>query len=299
MTEQDNLTYARVLVTGAGGNIGRATTQGLVDAGIPVTAIDREYPEGSPADRVLTGDVCDVATVADALEGCDGVVHLAAIPTPHHDPPYEVFRLNVNSTFNVLSQAAERGILRAVQASSINAVGVIMNEHDVLPAYFPIDESMPTDIADAYSLSKQTAESIADMVWRKWGMSVLSLRFPLTQPAAALRAAAKRAAENPLDAVREGWAYLDVRDAVRVIQAGLMTPFDGPPACLVAARGTLLDRDTADLLAEYAPEVEVRGELSGRATLIDTSRLEGLLGFEPAFNLYDGTMAPEFDDAQP
>lgn len=49
----------RVLVTGAGGMIGRAVVDELVAQGIGVTALDRVEADGLPADRMLIGDVGD------------------------------------------------------------------------------------------------------------------------------------------------------------------------------------------------------------------------------------------------
>ena len=59
----------RVLVTGADGSIGRATTERLVERGISVTALSLEFDAASPADRVVVGDARDEEVVARALEG--------------------------------------------------------------------------------------------------------------------------------------------------------------------------------------------------------------------------------------
>ena len=72
-----------------------------------------------------------------------------------------MYATNTTATWAVLSLAGEQGVRRAVLASSINAFGVPMNPHDVHPAYYPLDEDVPADVADAYSLSKQADEAAA------------------------------------------------------------------------------------------------------------------------------------------
>ncbi|WP_286346197.1 NAD-dependent epimerase/dehydratase family protein [Frondihabitans sucicola] len=169
MTTNSNRAPRRVLVTGAAGEIGTAATAELVEHGIAVTALSLAGPFPPGADRIVVGDATSPTDVAEALDGVDGVVHLAAIPHPTLGTPLEVYRTNVTATFNVLSSAGALGVPRAVIASSINAFGVPMNAHGPMPAYFPLDEELPVDLEDAYSLSKHSDESTSRMAWRRWG----------------------------------------------------------------------------------------------------------------------------------
>lgn len=276
----------RVLVTGAAGRIGRAVTELLTAHGVLVTALSLEYPEGFTADRVVTADAMDERAVTAALEDVDAVVHLAAIAHRDLGTPREVYVTNVTSTFTVLASAAERGVSRAVIASSINAFGVPMNPHQVLPAYFPIDESIPADVGDWYSLSKSADELTAAMVARRWGMAVVSLRFPRVDSEPALRAAARRTAERPQEAVREGWSYLDLRDAAEAVRLALVAPLAGSVIVGLSAEDTLLAEPTVTLLERFAPRVPRRSPMSGRQSLIDTKRAFDLLGFTPRHSVH-------------
>ncbi|MDQ1589017.1 MAG: hypothetical protein QOJ77_2182 [Microbacteriaceae bacterium] len=278
---------AHVLVTGAAGRIGRAATELLMNRGIRVTALTLQNDPPIRADRVLVGDATDPDAVTEALEGVDAVVHLAAIPHRDAGKPYDVYRTNVTSTFNVLSQAGEHGIRRAVIASSINAFGVPMNHHEVAPAYFPIDEQIPADIDDWYSLSKQSDELTAQMVARRWGVDVAALRFPIVESAAALLRISERAELDPATRMREGWSYLDLRDAAEVIYRSLVAEWTGAVVVGLSAADTLVTRPTAELVREYAPGVEVHGQLAGREPLIDTSRARDILGFTPKYSVHD------------
>ena len=243
----------RVLVTGADGKIGRATVGALVDEGVAVTALSTDWRRPSVADRVVTGDATIEADVAEALVDVDAVVHLAAIAHRDLAPPYEVYRTNTDATFNVLAQAGALGIRRGVIASSINAFGVPMNHHDVVPAYFPIDEDIPVLLDDWYSLSKRSDELTAQMVASRWGMSVVAIRYPHVNTADGLRQYARETPQAHL--MREGWSYLDLRDAVRVVFAALTARVDGALVVAVAAHDTLVDTDAEALLQEYGKSV--------------------------------------------
>lgn len=276
----------RVLVTGADGAIGRAVTERLVELGVGVTALSLGFEHPSAADRVIAADARDEDAVARALADVDAVVHLAAIPHPSLGTPAAVFGTNVVATFTVLAEAAERGIRRAVIASSINAFGVPMNSHPVQPAYFPVDEDIPVDIADAYSLSKNSDEATARMVWRRWGTDVVCLRFPLIKDRVDLERIAREIGGDPGTMAREGWAYLDLRDGVRAIECALTAPLHGPHVVGLSADDVLPDIPAPELLRRFAPDVPVRRPIGERGPLIDTTRARELLGFEPAYSIH-------------
>jgi nucleoside-diphosphate-sugar epimerase len=273
---------ARVLVTGAGGIIGRRTVQWLLSQDIAVTALSNAPIAGpSPGSRSVVGNTTSETDVAAALAGCDAVVHLAALAHPSLGTPYEVYGNNVASTFNVLAQAAARGITRVVLAGSINAAGIGMNPHGPLPAYFPLDEQLPDDIADAYSLSKRVDELSAAMAARTWGTDVVTLRFPLVKSLDTLREVQRAVIVDPVSMVRTGWAYLTDTDAARAIHSSLRVPLRGAHVIGLSAADTLLPEPTESLLKSYAARVERRRPFPGNAALVDTGRAEALLGFHP------------------
>ena len=282
MTSSSGLAGRTVLVTGAEGRIGSATCAHLTALGASVTALSlpREDAAEVAADRVLHGDTRDDDTVREALEGVELVVHLAAIPSPDLADWTTVFSTNVVSTFTVLAHAGERGVRRAVIASSINAYGGPYNSHAVLPAYLPLDERMPADLDDPYSLSKVTDENTASMASRHWGTAVTALRFPLTAAQDDLLQYAAQAVADPGDRVREGWSYLDVRDAARAVELALLSSTPGAHPVFVAARTTLSPYPTEDLLDRYAPGVPRLRRFVGREVPIDLTAARTLLGFQ-------------------
>jgi nucleoside-diphosphate-sugar epimerase len=282
----------RILVTGAGGTIGRRVVEQLLGAGSDVIAltVDDAYRAPEPADTVIA-DAADEEAVSATLRGCDAVVHLAALAHPSLGSPREVFTNNVVSTFTVLCAAAALGIRRAVIASSINAYGVPFNPHAPLPAYFPLDERLPVDIADAYSLSKRVDEQSAMMAARAWAIDVVAFRFPLVKEADELLAVAADVARAPETMMRTGWAYLTVQDAARAVDAALRAPVHGAHVVGLSAVDTLLARPTEELLDGYAAGVPRRRRFSGRAALIDTGRARDLLGLAPGRSIHPGAQA--------
>ena len=72
------------------------------------------------------------------MPGIEAVVHLAAIPSPVHATPDQVFGTNVVSTHTVFSAAARLGLRRVVWASSETTLGL---PFDRPPDYAPVDEA--------------------------------------------------------------------------------------------------------------------------------------------------------------
>ncbi|KQQ08904.1 hypothetical protein ASF46_13090 [Rathayibacter sp. Leaf296] len=279
-----------MLVTGADGRIGRALTEQLLQSGFAVTALSRIWSAPSPADRVLAGDAGDESLVADALSGVAAVAHLAAIPHPSIDTPRAVFVGNTAATFTVLDQAGEAGLERAVIASSINAFGVPMNHHDVAPAYYPLDEQSPVAHDDAYSLSKWVDEQSARWAHSRYGIDVVALRLPLVRDLDTVRVFAAEAERDPSEFARlsrEGWAYLDLADAVDAFLRALTAPLSGAHTLLVAASDTLSREGTEDLLDRYAPSVPRLRRFEGGEGLVDTSNARRVLGWSPAGSIHE------------
>jgi nucleoside-diphosphate-sugar epimerase len=280
-----SLSGRRVLVTGAAGRIGSVTTRHLTELGALVTAFTNVEDDELKADRIVVGDTRSEQDVAAALEGVDAVVHLAALAHPGAGTPYDVYTINVVSTFNVLAQAGALGIKRAVVASSINAIGVPFNPDDIRPAYYPLDEKIPSDVADWYSLSKQNDENTCRMAWRRWGIEVVAFRFPHVNTAEILQRQAEGYGEKPAGGVREGWAYLDTRDAAYAIELGLTATLSGAHTFFVAAGRTNAPYETEALLDAFAPGVPRLRRFIGREVPIDLTAARTVLGFSARHEL--------------
>jgi len=115
----------KALVTGATGFLGGAVVRRCLDRGIAVRALARD-PEAArrrfpPSVEVVRGDLTTPQAVIAALDGCDALLHLAALVK--RKAPKALFDLvNVQATESLLGTAVARGI-RAVYTSSFFALG--------------------------------------------------------------------------------------------------------------------------------------------------------------------------------
>ena len=89
------------------------------------------------ADLTRSGDVYQ------ALQGADGVIHLAAWQAPGMTPDTETFANNVSATYNVLKAASDLGVRHVVLASSIAAYGFIYARHLAPPGVFAARRGVP------------------------------------------------------------------------------------------------------------------------------------------------------------
>lgn len=269
----------RILVTGAAGRLGRATIALLATNGVETVGLDLVTAQDTGAGRFVTGPVDDPEAVRDAIGGCDAVIHLAAIPAPTLGTPEEVFGRNSLATFTVLNTAGRAGIGRAVIASSQSIFGLAFAPVPLAPAYLPLDDALPLQVADPYALSKQADEATGAMAARRYGMTVVALRYPLLGSADRLPTIAERYRDDPASGARSFWAYLDHRDAARAAWLGLHRPLVGYHMFHVAAPETLAARPTDELLDRFYPGVPRHRPLLGQTVPIDLGPAEGLLGF--------------------
>jgi NAD(P)-dependent dehydrogenase (short-subunit alcohol dehydrogenase family) len=172
-----------ILLTGGSGSVGKAIIERLVQHGYGVRVIGRRPGLTFAGAEYRVCDVNDYPALREAVRGCGAVVHLAAIANPGFGLPQEIFRVNCSGSFNVFQAAAEEGIRRIVQASSINATGQFFGLKPAPLHYLPIDEAHPVFSTDAYSFSKNIIESIGEFFWQREGISSLALRLPWVAPA--------------------------------------------------------------------------------------------------------------------
>ena len=267
----------RIAVTGAAGRIGRLTTELALVQGHSVVAIDR--PGGTPVEdqrvRPINLDVADYAELHRAVEGCDALVHLAAYPSPHRRPDYEVHDNNVTGSYHALSVAASLGISRVCLASSINAIGGAYSRNPRYD-YFPVDELHPTYNEDPYSLSKWISEAQADSFARRYEtMTICSLRFHWVVPE---RSAAVTGDDSEI-ARRQLWGYTNYDAAARACLLSLTADLTGHEVFYIVAPDTAIDAESGELARRHFPDTPVTGDLSGTKGFFDCRKATKLLGW--------------------
>ena len=302
----------RVLVTGADGFIGSHVTEALIRAGYSVRAfvlynsfnswgwLDKCASDVRGQFEVFAGDIRDPHGVRTAMEGCDAVLHLAAliaIPYSYHSPDTYV-DTNIKGTLNVLQAARSCGVQRVVHTSTSEVYGTA--------AFVPITEDHPLSGQSPYSASKIGADQIAFSFYSSFDTPVMILRpFNTYGPRQSARAViptvitqiANGRHRIQLGAVTPTRDFSFVADttagflaALRVTQVvgdviNIGSGFEisiGDTAMLIAdIMGVELEIDTdADRLRPPKSEVE--------RLLARNEKAQRLLGWTPAYGGIDG-----------
>lgn len=275
-----------IVVTGAGGRLGRLVADRLLSAGKDVVGTDR-VPADSPDFKFVLGDLLNDGMVSELVRGADAVVHMGAIPGPRSSEPIETFDNNVSSTFNVMMAAAEHGVRRIVFSSSAFGMGWAYDPTAFVPLYLPLDEDHPMMPFETYGLSKQIGEDIGAMLARSTDISVVSLRFT-NIPNDEVRAEFPLPAPtvtDPLTLVMWGYAFAD--DVAEAHVLAVDADIEGHEAFLLAQNKTRFSEPTAELVrANFGDRVEIRDGLEGNASVINTLKAQKMLGWVP---LHDWT----------
>ena len=272
----------RIVVTGGNGKLGRAVVTGLGEAGHEVFVLDAV---GQRTDNFTRIDLTNYGSVVDAFgsvdnryESLDAVVHLAAIPAGGLETDAATFHNNMNSTFNVFQAARRNGIKRIVYASSETLLGIPFT---IDPPYVPLDEEYPSRPESMYSVVKHLEEELAIKLCR-WDpeLSITGLRFSnvldetdyVNQP---------QWEADPSMRRWNLWGYIDTRDGAQAVLRALENAGPGFETFVIANADTVVTRPSADLVAEYFPNVELKRPLEGNETVLSIDKARRLLKFEP------------------
>ncbi len=149
----------RTLVTGGTGFVGSHTALALLSSGHEVQLLVRDPKKaervfaahGVACPPCVEGDIADPGAVDAALDGCESVVHAAAVVALEAARAREVLDTNARGVENVVGGALRRGVRSVVYVSSIGAL--------FRPGGPPITSDAPVAGGrNAYARSKADAE---------------------------------------------------------------------------------------------------------------------------------------------
>ncbi len=282
---------ARVAVTGGSGKLGRACVLELVEHGWEVVNLDlRPSPDLLPVaysqvDLTDYGQAVEALTrIDDRFDGVDALVHLAAIPAPGLQPNSAVFRNNMLTTYNVFAAARLAGIANIVWASSETVLGL---PFDTPPPYLPVDEEYAPRPESTYSLVKTMEETMVDQFCR-WGpaLKATGLRFSNVMYPEDYAAFPAFDADPELRRWNL-WSYIDARDGAQAVRRGLEREGTGKDVFVIASADTVMTTPTADLVARYYPDLELKRPVEGNETLLSIDKARRLIGYDPKHSWRD------------
>lgn len=168
----------RYLVTGGAGFIGSHIVEELLRRGESIRIADsfvtgkrENLPPAGSRIELVEGDLAEQAVAKRAVDGCEYVLHQAAIPSVPRSvkDPLTSNRANVDATLQVLLAARDAGVKRVVYAGSSSAYGNT--------AVLPKREDMRTHPLSPYALQKLVSEQYCQLFWSLYGLETVTIRY--------------------------------------------------------------------------------------------------------------------------
>lgn len=176
-----------ILLTGGTGMLGAHLAFDLAKSGKKIRALKREGSSiaitekifrlySKEADELLTriewvnGDLLDLGSLEDAMQGITQVYHSAAIVSYRPSDKERMLEANIEGTANLINTALDAGVTKFCHISSVAALGRTVDGHDIDEAVWW--KTSPEN--SWYAISKYGAEREA---WRasEEGMDVIIL----------------------------------------------------------------------------------------------------------------------------
>ena len=278
----------KILVTGAHGKVGRALVPRLAEAGHEVRASDLTRPTwdrvdpGEPEDYVQA-DLTDAGAAYVLAEGCEVVVHTAAIPQPIHNAPHVVFANNMMSTFNVLEAAIRHGARRFVNFSSETAPGFIFAYRPYKPEYLPVDEEHPMRPQDPYATAKWFGELLCERAVERADIRCTSIRPSWVQDEGSYERNLGPIVRDPSVLIGNYCSYIDVYDLCDAVVLAIDTDLPGHELFYIASPDTIGGHPLVETVRTYydGEGIEFRPLERDDASGISTAKARRLLGWAP------------------
>jgi dihydroflavonol-4-reductase len=280
-----------ILITGATGLVGSYLTFELLRSGHNVRALKRPSGDLGMLKKVLKlysdkpdelfskiewaeGDILDIFSLEDALEGVEEVYHCAALVSFLPRDKKRLIRINTEGTANLVNAALGKKVRKLCHVSSIAALGRPENQSDL------IDENLVWKTSknnSVYAVSKYGAER---EVWRG---TAEGLDAVIVNPSIILGVAgASQGSSRLFNAVWEGLkfyppgknGFVDVRDVAKAMI--LLMNSDIRNERFILSIESIEYKRLFDLIAKEmekpAPHLKISPMLSGLAWRIEKLR---------------------------
>jgi dihydroflavonol-4-reductase len=146
-------------VTGGTSSIGRVLVREMAREGLPVRVLARRSSNRAglelPGVEFVTGDVTDPADVRRGMEGCENVIHMAAV-VGYQVPESEWWRVNRDGSRFVLEAACDLGVKSMVQVSTLSVLNPTQPGEQA-------DELRPVDTGRYFNLYQKTKRAADDL----------------------------------------------------------------------------------------------------------------------------------------
>ena len=172
----------KLVVIGGAGLIGSHTVDHLIKEDVKEVVIYDNMVRGSrenlnealkdPRVKIydLGGDILQTDILHSALDGADGVFHLAALWLLQcHEYPRSAFDVNVRGTVNVMEACVGKGVKRLVYSSYASVYGDSVQE--------PMTESHPFNNQNFYGATKICGEAMLRSFYFRYGLNYVGLRY--------------------------------------------------------------------------------------------------------------------------
>jgi UDP-glucose 4-epimerase len=285
----------KVLVTGGAGFIGSHVVDKLIERGLEPRIFDLEPSRFHPDVDTVTGDLTSVDEVRAAVEGCDTVIHLAAVADVSHvaaDPAYAEV-VNSRGTFHVLEAARVAGVSRVVYGSTIwvyNGQSGIADEDTSV--------QLPSHL---YTATKLSGEMYCRAYTEQYGLECTILRFgipfgPRARAAAVVPAFVKKAlAGEPLTIAGDGSQarrFVYVEDLADGVTRAALAPIAANRVYNLVGDESVTIREIATIVGDLVGDVDIlhvekrAGDFSG--TEVSGERADRELGWTASTRFEDG-----------
>jgi UDP-glucose 4-epimerase len=305
-----DLKNKRILVIGGAGFIGSHIIDQLLQEEVSEVIVYDNFFRGrldniqqalkDPRCRLFEhgGDILHTDILSKAMEGIDGVFHLAAVWLLQcHEYPRTAFEVNVQGTFNVIEAATANNVERIIYSSSASVYG------DALKT--PMSEEHPYNNYTFYGATKIAGEHFFKSLGARYDLNWSGLRYMnVYGPRQDYQGAYIAVMHKILDRIEQGerpivygdgsqcYDFIAVEDIARANILAMKSDVSGQCYNVGRGIGTSIKELSELLLDLSGSNLEIQYEPAGLTFV--TNRIgcpkaaKEDLGFEWAIDLRDG-----------